>query len=297
MKTPSHIPVLEQECLHFFESVSIRFFVDATLGAGGHAKAILKAHPEIEKLFGFDQDQEALKIAKENLREFGDKVEYIPTNFYHMTEQLHKRGVSLVEGILMDIGVSSMQIDQPQRGFSFSKEGPLDMRMDKECSLTAEDIVNEWSKEELLFVFKNYGDIAQPKHLVETLIKHRQKKRIKTTMELCEILMPVQVNRSRSLPAMTLVFQALRIAVNNELTVLEKTLKPAMSLLAPKGRLAVISFHSGEDRIVKQTFKQVASKKEDPFTLMTKKPVVASISEIKKNRRSKSAKMRVIEKK
>ncbi len=296
MNSSHHIPVLTQEFLNFFESVSIRFFVDATLGAGGHSKAILQAHPEIQMLYGFDQDQKALKLAKENLAEFRGKVQYIQSNFYHLPEELDKHAVHHVEGILMDIGVSSMQIDQPERGFSFSKEGPLDMRMDQDCTLTAEEIVNEWSKEELCEIFIKYGDIARPRHLVDTLIEHRQKKRIKTTKELTEILTPAISNRVRSLPPMTLVFQALRIAVNNELRILEESLNPLMERLSPGGRLSVISFHSGEDRLVKQAFKSASSGKNSSFHLLTKKPVVASVREAKANSRSKSAKMRVIEK-
>lgn len=295
MNNAPHIPVLKEEFLDFFKDRKLKVFVDGTLGAGGHSLALLEAHPEIEMLLGFDQDQDALKYAKERLKPFEDKVVYVPNNFCHLQEELHKRGIKEVDGIFLDIGVSSMQIDQAQRGFSFSKEGPLDMRMDRECTLTAQEIVNTWSEKELTRIFEEYGDLPKARKLAKAILFARQKKEITTTTQLTEVLKDSLTNFKRSLPPMTLVFQALRIAVNNELTVLESALPQAIGCLRPGGRLGVVSFHSGEDKIVKNLFKEW-SKKPAEIHLLTKKPVVASFKEIKKNSRCKSAKLRFCEK-
>lgn len=298
MSHTHHVPVLLEECLAFFEPLKIETFVDGTLGAAGHAKAILKAHPEIKHFFGMDQDMNALKIASEELQDFEGKVELIANNFCQLSLEMKSRNLGSVDGILLDIGVSSMQIDQAQRGFSFSKEGPLDMRMDQECSLTAEEIVNTWPERELIRIFEDYGDIPKAKNLAKALLDARRKKRIQSTKELTQILTPVATTKKRSLPPMTLIFQALRIAVNNELDVLNAAIPPMAQLLSVGGRLAIISFHSGEDRIVKNLFRDLALKGDESgeYEVLTKKPVSASKEEMRKNSRSKSAKLRVLKK-
>lgn len=290
-----HTPVLMQEFLSFFEDLKIKIFVDGTLGAGGHSLEILKSHPEIETLVGFDQDQSAIEIAKSKLSPFKEKVIFIESNFCDMDKELKKIGVDQVEGIFVDIGVSSMQLDQKERGFSFSKEGPLDMRMDRNCELTAEDIINDYSQDEIGEILRDYGDLNNWRFIASKIVEVRAEKRIKTTLELAQLLSPyVKKNPQKKLHPMTLVFQALRIAVNNELKVLDYFLPIGVDLLKKKGRLGVISFHSGEDRIVKNTFREMALKKQ--LKLLNKKPIGPSDEECQINPRARSSKMRFIEK-
>lgn len=304
MNEPKHIPVLCEEFLDFFKDIKLKTFIDGTLGAGGHAEALLKEHPEIELLMGFDQDESALKIAKERLKQFEGRVEFISANFCQIGDELKKRKRETVDGIFLDIGVSSMQIDRAERGFSFSKEGPLDMRMDQECSLTAEEIINKWSVEDLGHIFKEYGDLPKWRQLAKRIAECRKKKYIRTTTDLIDALGKVLSPNKRSLPPMTLIFQALRIAVNNELDVLKSAIPQAIDCLGPGGRLGIISFHSGEDRIVKNCFREASSQSKscDGFihlpqtTLLTKKPVTPSRKECRNNSRSRSAKMRFLEK-
>ncbi len=304
MSTPHHVPVLCEEFLSFFKEMKIRTFVDGTLGAGGHAEAILKEHPEIEIFLGFDQDKTALEIAEKRLAPFKNKVEFVFANFCQIESELKKRNNLKVDGIFLDIGVSSMQIDRAERGFSFSKEGPLDMRMDRECSLTAEEIVNTWSEDQLGWIFKEYGDLPKSKQLAKKIGEFRKKRSIKTTSDLKEALTHVLESNKRSLPPLTLVFQALRIAVNNELEVLQSAIPQAIACLASRGRLGIISFHSGEDRIVKNCFRDASTQTRSnsgelhlPITtLLTKKPITPSRKECRDNSRSRSAKMRFLEK-
>lgn len=304
MKTPHHIPVLCEEFLSFYEDMKIKVFVDGTVGAGGHAEAMLKAHPEIELFLGFDQDKSALKLAEERLSPFKNKVEFVFENFCQIGSELKKRNGLKVDGIFLDIGVSSMQIDQAERGFSFSKEGPLDMRMDRECSLTAEEIVNTWPEDKLGQIFKEFGDLPRSRQLAKKIGEFRKKRAIRSTSDLKEALTHVLHANKRSLPPLTLVFQALRIAVNNELEVLTSAIPEAIDSLNPKGKLGIISFHSGEDRIVKNCFRDASTqtRSEDgelhfpETTLLTKKPVTPSKKECRQNSRSRSAKMRFIEK-
>lgn len=293
-----HEPVLVQEFLSFFENLKIEVFVDGTLGAGGHSLSLLKAHPEVKLLLGFDQDQSALKIAKERLSSFKDKVVLIKKNFCEMGEEMQKRGIKQACGIFLDIGVSSMQLDQKERGFSFSKDGPLDMRMDKECELTAEDIVNDYSEKELEVLLREYGDLPKARFISSKIVEARKAQRITTTKQLVDLLSPfLKKNSKKSIHPLTLVFQALRIEVNNELKVLSYTLPKAISLLRKGGRMGVVSFHSGEDRIVKNVFRDLSKKDvlENRIEILTKKPVGPSEEECKKNPRARSSKMRFVE--
>jgi 16S rRNA (cytosine1402-N4)-methyltransferase len=306
-----HLSVLLQEVVHAFEGMPLQTFVDATLGAGGHSFAILTAHPEIVRLVGIDQDTQALKIAQERLSSFQDKVSYVHANFCELREALSSQGLTQCDGILLDLGVSSMQLDTADRGFSINNPGPLDMRMNSEKSLTAADIVNTWSERDLCRIFRDYGEEKRWRAAARTIVQARDKGPITTTQELVNLLDPVLRDpRSRkAIHPLTLVFQALRIAVNEELEVLRQALQAALEVLNPGGRLAVISFHSLEDRIVKQQMQYWASDKEDTHGIagvfrdkkpcvhiLTRKPIVASPEECANNPRARSAKLRVMEK-
>lgn len=293
-----HEPVLIQEFLSFFKNLEIEVFVDGTLGAGGHSLSLLKAHPEVKLLLGFDQDQSALNIAKERLSAFKDKVVFIKKNFCEMNEEMQKRGIKKACGIFLDIGVSSMQLDQKERGFSFSKEGPLDMRMDRDCELTAEDVVNDYTEKELEILLREYGDLPRARFISQKIVEARGLQRITTTKQLVELLSPfLKKSSKKGIHPLTLVFQALRIEVNNELKVLSYSLPKAVSLLRTKGRMGVVSFHSGEDRIVKNVFRDLSKKEnqENRVEILTKKPIGPSEDECHKNPRARSSKMRFVE--
>lgn len=308
MSTP-HTSVLMSEVLHIFEEQRLRIFVDGTLGAGGHAQAILEAHPELEMLIGFDQDPEALQIARNRLEPWSKKVHFIPRNFSDMPQVLHSLKIPKVDGILLDLGVSSMQLDQAERGFSFMREGPLDMRMNPEQKLTAAEVVNEWSQDELGRIFREYGEEKQWRAAARAIVTARNMQPIRTTQELVAVLRPMFSWKKTGINPLTLVFQALRICVNHELEVLENILPKAIDLLVTGGRFAVISFHSLEDRLVKEAFRFAASDKQhtsglaglflnkDPIVkILTKKPISATEDEVERNPRSRSAKLRAVEK-
>lgn len=305
-----HYSVLLDEFLSYFAERKISTFVDGTLGAAGHSSALLQAHPEIEQLIGFDQDPDALSIARERLRPWESKIILVQSNFVDLRAQLANLHIKTVDGILLDLGVSSMQLDTPEKGFSFSKNGPLDMRMDPSASLTAEEIVNTWSEQELGKIFRDYGEEKQWRSAAWSIIKGRERKALKTTQDLVDILYPaLKYKAKKGIHPATLIFQALRIAVNKELEVLEKVLPDALALLSPGGRLAVMTFHSLEDRIVKNYFRFIASDKYDTSGIggmfldktpeayiLTRKPVGPSEEETRINPRSRSAKLRVVEK-
>ena len=289
-----HIPVLLDAFLLFFQDKDIRCFIDATLGAAGHAKALLEHHPEIIELYGLDQDMQALEIAQETLLPFAEKVHLIHGNFRSLKKHLAGKKM---EGIFLDLGVSSMQLDRPEKGFSVYKEGPLDMRMDQTQPLTAEVVINTFSERELGTIFRELGEEPRWRAVAKTLVEVRKKRRIKTTTELSEALKHTLTwggRRGKKIHPMTLVFQALRIFVNDELKVIEEVIPQVLELLVPGGRLGIITFHSLEDRIVKHTFKRYALEKS--VRILTKKPIIADSMEIKRNLRSRSAKMRFVEK-
>lgn len=304
-----HLSVLLQEVIDTFKTSHLRVFLDGTLGAGGHSEAILQHHPEIELLIGIDQDDEALSIAKQRLQPWQDKISLVKGNFQEIEEILKKLSISNVDGILLDVGVSSMQLDQDFRGFSFMREGPLDMRMDRSSSLTASEIVNSWEEADLGRIFREYGEEKQWRKCAQVIVKARKEAPITTTIELKELLSPLFSWKKKGVNPLTLIFQALRIAVNNELEVLAIALDKGIKHLAPEGRFGVISFHSLEDRIVKNKFRYEASDKENTHglsglfidkkpnvKLITKKPLIPTEEETKINPRARSAKMRVIEK-
>lgn len=307
--TTPHISVLLPEVLAAFKDLRMRVFVDATLGAGGHSAAILEAHPELEMLVGIDQDPTALEIARKRLSPWNDKTILISGNFEDIATDLAARGISTVDGILMDLGVSSMQLDLAEKGFSFMRNGPLDMRMDPEGSLTAADVINTYSERDLGAIFRDYGEEKQWRTAARAIVAARSQKPILTTHELVAVLKPVFFWKKKGINPLTLIFQALRIYVNHELDVLQKVIPEAIELLVKGGRLGVISFHSLEDRIVKNGFNFAASDKYDTsgiagvfldktpvVKVITKKPIAPSLEEIDINPRSRSAKLRVIEK-
>jgi 16S rRNA (cytosine1402-N4)-methyltransferase len=285
-----HISVLQEPFLELFRNKTVSTFVDGTLGAAGHSLVLAKEHPELQLLVGFDQDSSALEIAEEKLGTLPKLL--IHSNFSHLLEQLHAHSITQVDGIILDLGVSSMQLDQAARGFSLQQDGPLDMRMDRSQSLTAEEIIHTYSQEELANIFYNYGEERRSRIVAKVIFEQRRKMRIDTTDKLVKLLSTVLFRTGKTHPA-TKVFQALRIAVNQELTVLETVLPQAVKLLSPGGILVVISFHSLEDRIVKNAFRDLA-KGDSEFQILTKKPIVASRDECRQNPRSRSAKMRAI---
>lgn len=281
-----HIAVLEKEVLTAFKDQSLKTFVDGTLGMGGHAKALLKEHHEVESYIGIDQDEEALKQAKSNLEAYS-QVRFFQGNFREISSFVEEK----VDGILLDLGVSSMQLDLPERGFSFQTEGPLDMRMDKRARLTAKEVINRFSEKKLQEIFFQL-DVPRSKEAARLLVVQRERAPIVTTKQLNELMFD-WARRLRKHHPMTLLFQALRIYVNDELGALQEALEKAFTLLQPGKRLVVISFHSLEDRIVKNFFRDKAKEKK---AIVAKKPLVPTEQEQKNNRRSRSAKMRILEK-
>ena len=302
-----HKSVLLRESIDFLNIREDGVYVDATLGYGGHSLEILK---RINKgfLFAFDQDTEAIKYSKERLKDYSN-FKIIKSNFANMKECLLKENVSKVDGVLFDIGVSSMQLDEDYRGFSYHNEAPLDMRMDTDSSFSAYDVVNGYSYDELVRVIRNYGEEKYASSIARNIIKTRELKDIETTLELVDIIkksMPVREMRDGHPARKT--FQAIRIEVNHELEVLESGIVEAIDLLNVGGRLCVITFHSLEDRIVKNIFRkysEVDSKfvklPEVPLEYMPKikvisKGIVPSMDEVNENNRARSARLRVIEK-
>lgn len=308
-----HLSVLLKECLFYFDDKKLSTFMDGTLGAGGHAEAILTQHPEIQKFIGIDQDFSAIEIARKRLLPFEKKIFFFQNNFSEISKVLRQANVEKIDGILVDLGVSSMQLDTAEKGFSFLRQGPLDMRMDQRQTLTAEEIVNHWEEKDIARILRDYGEEKKWRKVAEAIVRERKKKPINTTLDLVELLEPILrdppwVKKSKIHP-LTKTFQALRIAVNRELEALELFLKDAVLSLNKGGRLAVITFHSLEDRIVKHFFRNAESdkvstsgiggmfiNKEPLVRILTRKPIEASEEEIAANPRSRSAKLRVIEK-
>lgn len=302
----AHIPVLRDEVVAALTANNIpQRMIDGTLGAGGHTQAMFGAG--VGQVLGLDQDATALALARDNLAAFSSQLHTQQINYEYMDMAASQVGWSSVDAILLDIGVSSMQLDRPERGFSFLHDGALDMRMDTQTGITAADVVNTWDEKELARIFSIYGEERHSRKLVQVIVAHRP---YTTTRELAQVIednKPAQW-KEKIHPA-TRVFQALRIVVNDELGVLERVIPKAINLLASGGRLAIISFHSLEDRIVKQAFRYAAldcicpssqpvctCDKQSEVTVITRKPIVATDEEIAQNPRSRSAKMRVVQK-
>jgi len=308
----AHYPVLNNEVRRCFIDSEINYFVDGTLGAGGHARFIIEnIMIKDGEYFGFDQDIDALNIAKENLKDVSSSIVFIHNNFCNLKKELKKRHISSVDGVLFDLGMSSMQLDSKSRGFAFRFEAPLDMRMDIRKSLTAYDVVNGYDEKELFRVFKEYSDIKHIRSYIRKIVEGRKKAPISSTTELAVLFKGMgrrKPGRSQINPA-TEVFQAIRIEVNDELGSLKKGLADAFDVLGVNGVMVVISFHSLEDRIVKRFFKEktvscrchedllVCACEGKPLAKsLSSKPVMASERELKENSRSRSAKLRAIKK-
>lgn len=306
----SHTSVLLDETIDALNIKPDGIYVDGTLGGGGHSYEICKRLSEHGRLIGIDQDAAAIAAAGERLREFKDKVTIIRSNYCEMKEKLTGLGVTSVDGILLDLGVSSYQLDTADRGFSYREDAPLDMRMDQRQMRTAKDIVNEYSEMELYRIIRDYGEDKFAKNIAKHIVQERQQKPIETTGELIHAIkaaIPMKVRAVGGHPAKK-TFQAIRIELNNELGVLSDSLDDMIDLLNDQGRICIITFHSLEDRIVKNSFR----KNEDPCTcpkefpvcvcgkkpkgkVITRKPILPGENELSRNSRAKSAKLRVFE--
>ena len=308
-----HVTVLLHETVDMLDIKPDGIYVDATLGGAGHSSYLLSQLSEKGHLYCFDQDQKAIDNAQVRLKDYIDKgmVTFIKDNFRNLKSNLEALGVSEIDGILYDLGVSSPQFDNADRGFSYNYDAPLDMRMDQSQSLTARDVVNDWSYEQLVRIFFRYGEEKFAKSIARRIEKVRQQTPIETTGQLVDLIkeaIPAKARRKGGHPAKK-TFQAIRIAVNDELGALEESLEQALDLLNPGGRISVITFQSLEDRLVKVMFKQKTSLPELPpglpvipdsqkveYKLITRKPIVPSEDEITHNNRAHSAKLRIIEK-
>lgn len=307
----NHYSVLLKETIDNLNIKPDGIYVDGTLGGGGHAYQVASRLSEKGRLIGIDQDADAIAAAGERLQEFGDKITIIRSNYANMKEELHRIGVEKVDGIVLDLGVSSFQLDTPERGFTYRDEqAPLDMRMDDRQSRTAKDIVNGYSEMELYRIIRDYGEDKFAKNIAKHIVAARAIKPIETTGELTEIIrasIPMKVQATGGHPAKR-TFQAIRIELNRELEVLQNNLDDMIELLNLGGRICIITFHSLEDRIVKTNFKR----NENPCTcpsdfpvcvcgkkskgkVVTRKPILPSEEELEVNSRSKSAKLRVFE--
>ena len=290
-----HIPVLLQECLSFFSDRHPKFFCDVTVGAGGHAEAFLSAYPSLQLYDGSDRDQTALSLARERLRKFGDRVQIRHASFQDLSQDFRRNHA--YDGILADLGVSSMQLDTLSRGFSFQGEDHvLDMRMDRSQGITASEVLNTLDEETLGRVFREYGEEPHWKSVAKAIVNFRKRKKILTVSDLKEAVtqaLPSYRFRKKIHP-LTLVFQALRVYVNQEDSQLQVLLESAIHWLAPQGRFLVISFCSSEDRPVKWFFRKAQD--QGLGRVLTKKVIMPTYEEIRNNPRARSAKLRCFEK-
>lgn len=311
--TFEHKPVLLDECIDYLNIRPDGVYVDATLGGGGHSSEILKRLGPEGLLIGIDQDENAIRAAGQRLENVQTQGRYVlcHTNFENIREVIRMQMLKAVDGVLMDLGVSSHQLDEGERGFSYQQDAPLDMRMNKSEKRDAAWVVNNLSREELARIIRDYGEEKWASRIAEFIVKNREVQKITTTGQLTDIIkaaIPAAARREGPHPAKR-TFQAIRIAVNMELEVLEKSLEDVFDLLDPGGRLAVITFHSLEDRIVKQAFRdkaqgcicpgdfpQCVCGRKPEIRIITRKPVTASESELQENPRARSAKLRVAEK-
>ncbi len=288
-----HCPVLLQETLSFLAPENGGVYVDGTLGLGGHTEAILENSSPNGRVIAFDWDEAAIEKSRERLKKFGDRLTIVRRNFSEITKGLEEVGVTEVNGILIDIGLSSLQLDRGGRGFSFQKDEPLDMRMDVRREITAASILNKGSEQELADIFFYYGEEKQARRIASFVVEERKVNPFETSKQFADLVKKAvpKAFHPKRIHVATRVFQALRIAVNTELENLAAILEHGVAHLLPSARMCVISFHSLEDRMVKRRFRENAELK-----ILTKKPVVATVEEQKQNRRSRSARMRVAEK-
>lgn len=305
----NHIPVMLEECINSLNINPDGIYIDGTMGGAGHSFHIAKRLSEKGLLIGIDRDEEALEVAKERLKEFNN-IKFVHDNHDNIKNVIEKLSIDKVDGILLDLGVSSYQIDEKSRGFTYMQNGPLDMRMDKSQGLTAEYIVNNYKEEELARIIFEYGEEKFSRRIAKNICEYRQKERIITTEKLVEIIeksVPKTHNEKQGHPAKR-TFQAIRIEVNDEIKPLYNTVKNSIECLKSDGRLAIITFHSLEDRAVKQAYSDSIGKcicppglpycvcgSEPLGRIITKKPILPSDEEMENNSRSRSAKLRVFE--
>ena len=305
-----HKSVLLQETIDSLNIKPDGIYVDGTLGGGGHAYEVCRKLGEHGRFIGIDQDEDAIKAASLRLAEFGDKVTIVRSNYVDIEEILKNLNIAKVDGIVLDLGVSSYQLDTPERGFSYMADAALDMRMDNRNPLTAKTIVNEYSEMELYRIIRDYGEDKFAKNIAKHIVAARQKKEIETTGELTEIIkaaIPAKIRMAGGHPAKK-TFQAIRIELNQELEVLNRSIDGMIDALAPGGRISIITFHSLEDRIVKNRFKENENPcvcpshfpvcvcgKVSKGTVVTRKPIIPGEQELEENSRSKSSKLRVFE--
>ena len=305
-----HKSVLLNETIDGLNIKPDGIYVDGTLGGGGHAYEVCRRLGEKGSIIGIDQDAAAIEAASARLKDFGEKVTIVRSNYCDMKSKLHELGIDKVDGIVLDLGVSSYQLDTAERGFSYREDAPLDMRMDTRQKMTARDIVNDYTEADLYRVIRDYGEDKFAKNIAKHIVQARAVKPVETTAELSEIIrasIPMKFQKKSGHPAKR-TFQAIRIELNRELDVLRDSLDDMIDLLNPGGRLCIITFHSLEDRIVKSAYRQ----KENPCTcppdfpvcvcgkkskgsIITKKPILPSEEELEYNSRSKSAKLRIFE--
>ncbi len=304
MKDVLHQPVLYKEIIHALQPRNPGRYVDGTVGAGGHARGILEACAPDGRLLGLDLDPQALALARETLAPYGKRAVLVQASFVTLLDAMRALGWESVDGIVLDLGVSSMQLDLPERGFSFQQDAPLDMRFDPHHGMSAAELVNSHSQEELADILFRYGEEPRARKIARSMIQARP---LRTTKQLADIVKRCYPGRSRTHPA-TRTFQALRIAVNDELLALESVLPLATQALRPGGRLAVISFHSLEDRIVKEFFRRESKDRINPpyeriheveskaaLKEISRKPIAPAAEEVAANPRARSAKLRVAE--
>ena len=305
-----HKPVLLNECIEGLNIKKDGIYVDGTLGGAGHSKEILKRLSKNGKLIGIDRDEEALNAAKENLKEYQNVI-YVHDNHDNIKEILNRLGIEKVDGILLDLGVSSYQLDERNRGFSYLGDNELDMRMDKSQELTAKDVVNKYSEKELANIIYEYGEERFSRKIAKNICEYRKQKTIKTTKQLVEIIEnSIPKSKQNDGHPAKRTFQAIRIEVNNEIKPLEQTVKDCIDSLNDEGRLCIITFHSLEDRAVKNAYIEAKGKCTCPGDLpycmcgakslgkiINKKPIIASEKEQKENSRARSAKLRIFERK
>lgn len=305
-----HVSVLLNECIEGLNIKEDGIYADGTLGGAGHSSEILKNLSKDGILIGIDQDEDALKAAKNRLQNYNN-VKYVHNNFYNIDSILNELDIEKIDGMMMDLGVSSYQLDEAERGFSYMKDAPLDMRMNRENSLSAYEVVNNYEEQEIHRIIRDYGEEKFAKRIARFIVEQREVKPINTTLELVEIIkaaIPAKARREGPHPAKR-TFQAIRIEVNSELSILNKAIEDGVNRLNKGGRMAIITFHSLEDRIVKIKFKELATActcpREFPICicggkakvkLISRKAIEPSKEEVEENPRSRSAKLRVIEK-
>lgn len=290
-----HIPVMVEEVMDQLRCEPGRTYVDGTLGGGGHAEEILRQTEPDGVLIGMDWDQEAIELAEKRLKPYSSRLKIFRENFIHLPEVLKRVGIESVDGILLDLGLSSIQLEKGKRGFSFREEGPLDMRMDDRRPCRASDLVNGLPLEELEKILFEYGEQRWAKRIAKAIVSEREKEPLQTTTALKRIVYQAIPKRyqSRKTDPATKTFQALRIRVNEELDNLKKAMETGWSVLSKGGRICIISFHSLEDQIVKEGFRRLEN--EGRMRILTKRPLVPSQGEQKRNPRSRSAKLRCAE--